>query len=130
MKIFENKISLVPLTKAKKQLQEAAIVAKSDLERSGAIQLFEICYELSWKSMQKIMVELGFEQANSPRSVFKLAHEAKLINNLDVWLETISQRNLTVHTYNEDLANEVFEFIPTFLVELDRYLENVKNLKG
>lgn len=45
--------------------------ARSELEKAGAIQAFEICYELSWKTMKRILAYRGLE-ANSPREVFRL----------------------------------------------------------
>lgn len=127
MKIF-NTISLEPLEKVKKNLDIAIDIAKSELEIAGSIQLFEICYELSWKTMKKTLKELGLPEANSPRSVFKAAYSTNLINNLGIWIESINKRNLTVHTYNENLLEEVFIFLPIFNQEIGLLLENIKKL--
>jgi nucleotidyltransferase substrate binding protein (TIGR01987 family) len=80
--------------------------------RSGVIQHFEICYELSWK-MLKRQIELD---SAIPVSVDALSYpeliregaERGFIVNAKNWLLYRHQRNITSHTYNEDKAKSVY----------------------
>ncbi len=46
IKIFDGKITITPLIKAQKKLNEALTLAHTQLEKDGAIQRFEFTYEL------------------------------------------------------------------------------------
>jgi nucleotidyltransferase substrate binding protein (TIGR01987 family) len=77
----------------------------------ATIQRFEFAYELAWKLMRAYLDYEGIVAVNSPRSAFKEAFAAGLIINGDVWIEMIDDRNLTVHTYNEKMAKEIYDRI-------------------
>lgn len=98
----------------------------SDLELSGLVKKFELCFELSWKTMKDYLEYLGTE-ANSPRTIIKEAFVAKIISEGHLWIEMLEARNTLAHVYDEDLVlSEVIEikqkFIPKF-VELKNYLK-------
>lgn len=42
-------------------------------------------------------------------------YRAGLIEDVELWLVAIDQRNMTSHTYNEALAEKVYEFAREFL---------------
>ncbi len=98
----------------------------------GVIQRFEFTYELAWKLMKAYLEEYeGIAVVNSPRSAFKEAFAAGLIIDGDVWIDMINARNLTVHTYNEQIAKEVFDMVkqkyyPSFAAFADRMAEVLK----
>ncbi|CAJ0888621.1 7370_t:CDS:2 [Entrophospora sp. SA101] len=48
----------------------------------------------------------------SPRDVFRKAYLTGLINNFDTWVSYLDTRNLTVHTYNEDVLYEILSKYP------------------
>lgn len=85
---------------------------KTELERAGIIQLFEISFELSWKLMRDY---LEFQQilVRSPREAIKQAYQIELIDDGHIWIDALADRNLTVHTYDEDLAKKMVEDIST-----------------
>ena len=120
-------LNIDPILKAQAFLKMAIEEARSDLEKAGAIQAFEICYELSWKTMKRILSYRGIE-ANSPREVFRLAAQEKLINELDSWFDFIEKRNLTTHVYNLKIAEEIFAFLPTFFQELNLFISRIRSL--
>ena len=43
------------------------------------------------------------------RDVIKQAFFYEIIDDGDIWLEMLEQRNLITHTYNEDIFNEVVD---------------------
>lgn len=126
MKSVDQNLSLNALVKAKKQLDFAIMNAKSELEITGAIKCFEYCFELSWKTMKKILESMGIPDLNSPRTVFAAAFRNKLIDDVDVWHSFILQRNLTSHTYDEDLAHDVFDSLKKFSDYLDTFIKLVQ----
>jgi nucleotidyltransferase substrate binding protein (TIGR01987 family) len=97
---------ILQLEKALASMKEALTPA-NNLERDGAIQRFEYCYELCWKTMKAVLEYRGISGLNSPRSVFQQAFLNGLILTETAWLDMIDQRNLTVHTYTEAMAEKV-----------------------
>lgn len=80
------------------------IKTPSEAEKGGIIQFYEVSFELSWKLIKDYLESLGFE-VNSPRTAIKQAFQADIINNGESWIKALEDRNLTSHTYNEEIAN-------------------------
>src|SRR5579872_6600630 len=123
-----NNIDVSPLLKAQIFLENAVKQARSDLEKAGAIQGFEICYELAWKTMKRILAFRGIDVA-SPRETFRQAALEKLIHDPETWFEFIRKRNMTVHSYNHKIAEEIFHFLPVFASELQHFIDILKTFK-
>ncbi|MGY0691483.1 nucleotidyltransferase substrate binding protein [Virgibacillus sp. FSP13] len=85
---------------------------KSELERAGIIQFFKMTFELSWKVIKDYLEAQGYI-IKSPRDAIKQAFQIELIDDGHVWLEALSKRNLTTHTYDENVAKEFVEEITT-----------------
>ena len=125
--IFDGKLSIMPLINATRALQEALKESKNQLERDGTIQRFEFTYELLWKTLKKILAFKGID-ANNPRDVFREASKNKLIDHPQFWFGVIRKRNLSTHIYNQEMADEIFEFIPEFEKELTKTLSTLEKL--
>jgi len=100
---------------------------ETDLERAGLIQFFEMTFELSWKVLKDYLEAEGY-LAKSPRESIKLAFQIELIEDGHLWLEALSKRNLTTHTYDEDLAKKFVveikeDFAPMLKALYDKLLE-------
>jgi len=104
-------VSLTELSKALASLEKALTVEKTDISRDASIQRFEFCVELSWKSAKKVMGT----SSTAPKQVIREMAQNGLIENVEFWLNSIDQRNLSSHTYNEKLAEEVYAFAESFL---------------
>jgi len=89
-----------------------AIKNPSETERAGIIQFYEIAFELAWKTLKDLLTEEGFT-VKSPRDAIKIAFQAGYIMDGHTWLEALEDRNLTVHTYDEDTALNVLRKIQT-----------------
>ena len=83
-----------------------AIHAPSVVERAGMIQFFEMAFELSWKVLKDYLEEGGY-LVKSPREAIKLAFQQGIVTNGEQWLQALSDRNLTVHIYNETQAEHI-----------------------
>ncbi len=74
------------------------------------IQRFEFTYELAWKTL-KLYLETKDIDVRNAKDTLKAAFEQGLIQNADDWSELHQKRNLTSHTYDEALAQEIYLFI-------------------
>ena len=125
--VILGELVITPLIKAHKTFVQALGQVHSELERDGAIQRFEYTYELAWKTLKKILRFKGLD-VNNPRDVFREAAREKLIDDPVVWFTFLKLRNLTVHTYNQDCADEIFSCMPQFKEELDKIIQTIKKL--
>ena len=80
------------------RLREALDAPETDLSRDAAIQRFEFCFELAWKTIQRQALDEGLE-CQSPKGCLKLALKLGWIAGEDGWLEMLEDRNQTTHTY-------------------------------
>jgi len=92
------------------RLDEACRAPFDSIVRDSVIQRFEFCWELAWKT---VSLWLNYQGINvqSPRETFREAHAVGLIEDGNLWSDMQKMRNLTVHTYNEELADEVYTFV-------------------
>lgn len=60
--------------------------------------------------------------ADTPKNVFRELAQLGWIDNPELWLEFINQRNKASHIYNEEIAQEIFKVIPTFILESKKLL--------
>ncbi|RYY05753.1 MAG: nucleotidyltransferase [Sphingobacteriaceae bacterium] len=109
---FEEK--LATFERALITFKAALLKNPSELERDGAIQRFEYCFDLSWKTLKRFLERRGIINLNSPRSVFAAAYAETIINDETIWSEILLKRNASVHTYNQVLAESLFLQLPDF----------------
>ncbi len=83
---------------------------KEPRDLSGIIKDFEIVYELSWKALKTFLENQGHE-TTSARDAFSKAYQLGFVREQHVWLEMINDRNLTVHTYDRQLAKAMCDRI-------------------
>lgn len=108
MERLSNKVQ--NLVKAVNRLEEALIelrLSDSSVVRDGVIQRFEFTTELAWKAAREYLIDQGFVDLNSPKAVMKEAFSSGLIADAENWVEILSDRNLTSHIYQEELAVEI-----------------------
>ena len=123
MIIIEN-VNIEPLVKAFDKFEKFRINDKTEQERAGIIQAFEYCFELSWKTMKRLLEERG-RIANSPREAFRMAALEGFITDPEIWFDFLKKRNMTVHTYNQEDADEVIAVCPAFALEGALFLNNI-----
>ena len=79
----------------------------ADIVKQGLIQSFELTHELAWN----VMKDYSFYQGNlvaGCRDSTREALQLNIITDGKVWMEMISSRNKTSHTYNEETVNDIF----------------------
>lgn len=112
------------LNDAVMRLGEAVAEPETDMARDSVIQRFEFSFELTWKTLQLYLEHQGLE-AGSPRQALKSAFVQGIVPNeeeTDVWLKMLEDRNLTTHTYHEDLAKKIYQKIAS------TYLEHLRQM--
>lgn len=91
----------------------------------ATIQRFEFTFELAWKFLKDYFSERYIE-LNYPKEVIQEAFAVNLINNEDVWIKMLKDRNMTSHTYNAKLADEIFSRIKLYVPELRNLLNKIQ----
>ena len=90
---------------------------------AGIIQAFEFTFEQSWKSIQKIANSDGVA-LGSPKAAYSYAMQNNWIDLKEEskWLQLLKDRNLTSHTYQENLAHEVLQRIQIDYLNMFQHL--------
>lgn len=79
-----------------------------EMIKEGLIQRFEYTHELAWNVMKDYAAYQGNSNIGGSRDATREAFQLNLITNGQVWMDMISSRNKTSHTYNEVTANEIY----------------------
>ena len=80
-----------------------ALKNPDEIARAGGIQFFEMTFELACKTLKDYLENEKYI-AKSPRETIKLAFQIGLISDGHDWMDGLDDRNLTVHTYDEETA--------------------------
>jgi len=81
-----------------------------ELLQEGLIQRFEYTHELAWKVMKDYAEYQGYTDVRGSRDAIRKALEMNLIDDKR-WMDTIEDRNLTVHNYDNEIASEIYDNI-------------------
>ncbi|MCX7123564.1 MAG: HI0074 family nucleotidyltransferase substrate-binding subunit [Gammaproteobacteria bacterium] len=115
-------MSTEKLKRTQAQLEKALIALKQMIDKpmqedrsniDACIQRFEFSVELFWKFLRRVLEGKGL-LVLYPKEVIREAYAGGLIDNEALWLGMLQDRNLTSHSYNEELADEIFEHIPAY----------------
>ncbi|HRA43112.1 MAG TPA: HI0074 family nucleotidyltransferase substrate-binding subunit, partial [Gammaproteobacteria bacterium] len=87
----------------------------------ATIQRFEFTFELGWKFLKDYFAEKGVI-LNYPKEIIQEAFAVGLINNESLWLQMLFDRNMTSHTYNEQLADEIYHRIKNYVPEFKKII--------
>lgn len=83
----------------------------------ASIHRFEFSVELFWKLLKRILAFKG-QEVLYPKDVLREAYAGKLIDHDSVWLTMLEDRNLTSHTYNQELADAIYKRLPGYYDEM------------
>ncbi|MBU6197462.1 MAG: HI0074 family nucleotidyltransferase substrate-binding subunit [Cyanobacteria bacterium REEB446] len=103
----------------------------SEFVKDSCIQRFEFTYELSHKFIKRYLEiteanrdeidEMSFQQL-----IRRATERGLLLSDWESWRKYKDSRNKTSHTYDEEIADEVFEAIPDFLKEAEYLYERLE----
>ncbi|MCF8303341.1 MAG: nucleotidyltransferase substrate binding protein [Bacteroidales bacterium] len=99
--------------------------------REGLIQRFEYTHELAWNVMKDYAEYQGNYHIKGSRDATRLAFKMGLIADGEIWMDMLKSRNETSHTYNEEIAKEIYDkviekYLPLF-EEFDLVMEKLKS---
>jgi nucleotidyltransferase substrate binding protein (TIGR01987 family) len=121
--------------KAFHELEEAVELSKkrdlSKLEKQGLIQAFEYTHELSWKVLKDFLQESGVQGIYGSKNAIRQAFKVDLINDGEIWMKMIEDRNQTVHTYNLEVSEQIYgRVVREYFSEFILFKEVFEKLKS
>lgn len=119
----------------KKELVHDKNFVLDEMLREGLIQRFEYTHELAWNVMKDYAIYQGNANIGGSRDASREAFQLQLIADGHVWMDMISSRNKTSHTYNEETAEEIFskileDYYPAFVAFKNKMEEKRSELYG
>ena len=107
---------------------------KDSIVRDSLIQRFEFTYSISLKLLRRYFMERAFfvDDINSLsfNDMVRTATRLGLLkSDLEMWTKYREMRNLTSHTYDEEVALKVEKIVPCFYEEELYLLKKFKDTK-
>ena len=96
----------------------------STIVRDAAIQRFEYTFEAVWKAAQSYLREAEGLVVGSPKGVVRLSLQVGILDADDARLALAmsDDRNLTVHAYNEAIAEAISQRLAGYARLAERWL--------
>jgi|ERR1700722_13481473 len=98
--------------------------------RDSTIQRLEYCIDTFWKFLKIYLQEFhkADVDAASPRLILRKAEEAKILDeqSYKILTDCLAERNLTSHSYNEDLAEEIVKSIPSYYETMRSIIDKLR----
>ncbi len=119
MDLEERKTSFKKVFKRLKEVLENTKKESENYEifRDSAIQRFEITAEAFWKCVKVFLFKKEGVVCSSPKGCIRELFLNGYVdeNDLEIFLRMVDDRNLTSHTYNEEVADEIFQRLKVYL---------------
>ncbi len=118
------------------RLAAAAELAKqrklSDLEQQGLIHAFEFTHELAWNVLKDYLTAQGIVDLIGSKDATREAFKNGLLADGEAWMDMIKARNLSSHTYQEKIAENIVadilgRFHPAFVLMEQRFTRLERN---
>lgn len=97
----------------------------------SCIYRFKYSFDAFWKFIKLYLEECeNIElENNSPRYIFKTAENTEILlkhENLDILIQALSDRNLTSHSYNVEIAEKIVGHIPLYYQTMHLIITQLK----
>jgi len=126
--------------KALKTLQELLEVETPTIvERDAVIQRFEYTFEALWKTGKLFLREIEGLEIGSPKGVIRGFLQVGMFteDQTALALTMVDDRNLTSHTYNEGLAEQIYDQVgyyadvmANWLMAIEKVLEKTEEVSN
>lgn len=93
----DNKL-LQAFNKLEHAMTKEALIHDDSIYFDAISKNFESCVEYAWKYLKRLVEAQGLE-AYSPKEAIKLAGKIHVIQDVELWLDFLNDRNLAVHDY-------------------------------
>ena len=104
------------------------------LEKQGLIKAYEFTFELAWNVMKDYFEYQGNNNLRGSRDAFRVAFKNNIIDDVKTWMKMIETRNITSHTYNEEIVDEIILLIVKLYINkfngFERTIKSIKNEIG
>lgn len=108
------------------RLREGVLQAKDELDKDGVIQRFEFTFELLWKALKIFLEDEGIE-CRTPKECLKSAYRVGIIEDEEIFLDMLEDRNKTSHIYSKEESEEIFQRIKEkYLSEMEKILNKLR----
>ena len=125
---FEKFKKALGQLKSAKELYEQREL--TELEKQGFIQVFEYTFDLSWNLIRDYFIYQGITEIRGSRDAFRLAFKYGIVEDGELWMEMIQARNLTSHTYDEKMAEELLgEIIRRYYPAFERLRSKFEDIR-
>jgi len=101
-------------------LDERRIVVDATTRR------FVLAFESSWKTLKRFLLVEGVE-TKSPRETLKKAYQFHWLEDEQLWLDMMHDRNATSHIYDEDKAHAIYLRIKLYCVAMRQVYDKLAN---
>jgi nucleotidyltransferase substrate binding protein (TIGR01987 family) len=118
-------IEIAPLLKAQQKFDDFRQHLNTEQEKAGAVQAFEYCFELCWKTLKRVL-EAKAISVYSARDAFREGARNGYLSDPTLWFDFILKRNLSSHVYNEAVMEDVVSVFESFSKEMDTLIEKIK----
>jgi len=110
----ENKY--INFNNAVKRLNEANVLYKKnsddDIYQDALIKRFEFTFELAWKTLRQFMIDSGYlMKSPSPKGVLSQGYQEQILQNEQIWLDMLEDRNLSAHDYGHEVVKPIADRI-------------------
>lgn len=100
--------------------------------RDSSIKRLEFSTDAFWKYLKAHILDIKDEYADSllsPRATFRKAEQLKIVSQEEysIVMNMYEDRNKTSHTYEEDIAEDIFTHIPLYLETMQKIINRLKN---
>lgn len=108
--------------------QIVVIETPNDIERDTTIQRFKFTFQACWKAAKQHLYDIEGIDIGSPESVIRSYREINLYSDEEtiLGLNMVNDRNLTVHTYNEEVAVKMPSNFKNSFSLLSSWVERMK----
>ena len=108
------------------------VPARESVQES-VVQRFEGCYDMMWKHIRRHLIEEFAlperDVPNSPKPIFRIAHENQLLPDIDAWLNYVQMRIDTSHDYSGEKIKNVLRHMGDFIDEAVKVYETMTETK-
>jgi len=114
----------------KNAVELAASRDLTDLEKQGTIQGFEFTFELAWNVMKDYLEEQGITGIIGSKNAIRHAFDKGLIEDGQIWMDMIQDRNLASHVYDEKTAETLFTAIKNiYYLQFTKLAEKMSSME-
>ncbi|WLR51895.1 HI0074 family nucleotidyltransferase substrate-binding subunit [Bacillus tianshenii] len=120
---------IVSAEKALSSFQQLVVLNNpNDVERDASIQRFEFSFEACWKAAKQYLNDIEGIDVPSPKGVIRSLRETSILTAEETiaGLTMVNDRNLTVHTYNEEVAIKIHSHLEEYYQLLVTMIERMK----